>query len=57
MAPPTRNMMKLNHRYIVPMSLWLVVVTQRIKPVGGVMIVPCVVSVCVIVCCHENLRS
>ena len=25
------NMMKLNHRYSVPMSLWLVVVTQRIS--------------------------
>ena len=31
-APPTRNMMKLNHRYSVPMSLWLVVVTQRMMP-------------------------
>ena len=34
MMPPTRNMVKLNHRYIVPMSLWLVVVTQRMMPVG-----------------------
>ena len=32
MTPPTMNMMKLNHRYIVPMSLWLVVVTHRISP-------------------------
>lgn len=33
--PPSRNMMKLNHRYIVPMSLWLVVSTQRIRPLAG----------------------
>ena len=31
-APPTMNMMKLNHRYSVPMSLWLVVVIQRMMP-------------------------
>jgi hypothetical protein len=31
-APPTRNITKLNHRYIEPMSLWLVVVTQRFQP-------------------------
>ena len=31
-APPTRNMMKLNHRYSVPMSLWFVVVIQRMMP-------------------------
>jgi len=31
-TPPTMNMMKLNHRYSVPMSLWLVVVIQRITP-------------------------
>jgi hypothetical protein len=31
-APPTRNITKLNHRYIEPMSLWLVVVIQRIHP-------------------------
>ncbi len=31
-TPPTMNMMKLNHRYIVPMSLWLVVVIQRMMP-------------------------
>jgi hypothetical protein len=30
--PPTENMMKLNHRYSVPMSLWLVVVIQRMIP-------------------------
>ena len=35
MTPPTRNMTKLNHRYIEPMSLWLVVVTQRISPAGA----------------------
>ena len=27
--------MKLNHRYIVPMSLWLVVVIQRMMPPYG----------------------
>ncbi len=32
MVPPTMNMMKLNHRYSVPMSLWLVVVIQRMMP-------------------------
>ena len=31
-VPPTRNMMKLNQRYSVPMSLWLVVVIQRMMP-------------------------
>ena len=34
MKPPVRNMTKLNHRYIVPMSLWLVVLTQRMRPPG-----------------------
>ena len=34
-SPPTENMMKLNHRYSVPMSLWLVVVTQRMMPPYG----------------------
>ncbi len=33
--PPSRNMAKLNHRYIEPMSLWLVVSTQRIRPLAG----------------------
>ena len=33
--PPSRNMQKLNHRYKVPMSLWLVVNTQRIRPLAG----------------------
>jgi len=33
-TPPERNMTKLNTRYIVPMSLWLVVVIQRIRPLG-----------------------
>ena len=33
-TPPTKNMVKLNHRYSVPMSLWLVVVIQRMIPVG-----------------------
>ena len=34
-SPPMLNMMKLNHRYSVPMSLWFVVVTQRISPLRG----------------------
>ena len=33
-APPIRNMIKENHKYIVPMSLWLVVYNQRVMPVG-----------------------
>gem|GEM_PF-509611 len=33
-TPPTMNMAKLNHRYMVPMSLWLVVVIQRMIPFG-----------------------
>src|SRR6185437_3391646 len=32
--PPTMNMVNENHRYIVPMSLWLVVVIQRMIPFG-----------------------
>ena len=35
MLPPTKNMMKLNHKYMLPMSLWLVVNTQRISPLAG----------------------
>ncbi len=35
-APPTKNMMPANTRYIVPMSLWFVVITHRwMKPLGG----------------------
>ena len=34
MAPPMKNMISANTRYIVPMSLWLVVVTHRIIPDG-----------------------
>ena len=33
--PPNRNMENANHRYSVPMSLWLVVSTQRIRPLAG----------------------
>ena len=33
--PPMRNMIRLNIRYIVPMSLWLVVVSQRTMPLAG----------------------
>jgi hypothetical protein len=33
-TPPSNSMVNENHRYIVPMSLWLVVVTQRISPEG-----------------------
>jgi hypothetical protein len=32
-------MKKLNSRYSVPMSLWLVAKTQRRQPVGGVVVV------------------
>ena len=35
MLPPIRNMIRLNTRYIVPMSLWLVVVSQRRIPFSG----------------------
>jgi hypothetical protein len=38
-APPRRNMAKENHRYIVPMSLWLVVNSQRLMPFAG----PCAI--------------
>ena len=34
MRPPTMNMVNENQRYRVPISLWLVVVIQRITPVG-----------------------
>src|SRR5262245_13768410 len=33
-APPMINIVNANHRYIVPMSLWLVVVIQRMIPLG-----------------------
>ncbi len=33
--PPMKNMMRLKIRYIVPMSLWLVVYNQRVKPLAG----------------------
>jgi hypothetical protein len=33
--PPTKNMVKANQRYIVPMSLWFVVYSQRLMPAGG----------------------
>ncbi len=32
--PPTMNIVNENHRYIVPMSLWLVANTQRRQPCG-----------------------
>ena len=32
--PPAMNMMNENQRYSVPMSLWLVVVIQRMIPPG-----------------------
>ena len=35
MQPPIKNMRKLNHRYIVPMSLWLVVNSHRAMPFAG----------------------
>ena len=34
MAPPMKNMMSANTRYIVPMSLWLVANSQRPMPLG-----------------------
>ena len=34
-APPINNMMKLNHRYKEPISLWLVVNNQRLIPLAG----------------------
>ncbi len=34
-APPISSMMKENHRYRVPMSLWLVVLIQRMRPLGA----------------------
>ncbi len=34
-VPPTRNMQKLNQRYSVPISLWLVVKNQRVIPFAG----------------------
>ncbi len=33
--PPRINMAKENHRYMVPMSLWLVVNSQRLRPLAG----------------------
>ena len=33
-APPTKNIVSANHRYSVPMSLWLVVNNQRPRPCG-----------------------
>ena len=33
--PPTKNMTSANHRYSVPMSLWLVVNTHRSSPGSG----------------------
>ena len=34
MAPPVNSMVMPKIRYIRPMSLWLVVVIQRIAPLG-----------------------
>src|SRR5690606_13096673 len=38
--PPSRNMAKLNHMYMLPMSLWLVVNNHRRMPVAG----PCAIA-------------
>ena len=38
-TPPTKNIVSENSRYIVPMSLWLVVVIQRMIPRGVVRVV------------------
>ena len=35
MVPPMKNISSENSRYKVPMSLWLVVNNQRLKPLGG----------------------
>ena len=35
MAPPMKNMIRLNTRYIVPMSLWFVASNQRRQPFAG----------------------
>jgi hypothetical protein len=34
-SPPTKNMVRLNTRYIVPMSLWFVANSQRRQPCTG----------------------
>ncbi len=34
-APPRMNMENENHRYMVPMSLWLVVNSHRLRPLAG----------------------
>jgi hypothetical protein len=34
-SPPTKKFISANSMYIVPMSLWLVVVTHRMNPDGG----------------------
>ena len=34
-APPTKNMVRLNSRYIVPMSLWFVENSHRPMPLAG----------------------
>ena len=34
-APPMKNITRLKTRYIVPMSLWLVVNSQRLMPFSG----------------------
>jgi hypothetical protein len=60
-TPPTMNMMKLNHRYSVPMSLWFVVMIQRMTPPSvamPVIVVPCGgVSVVVDYCAHRCLLA
>jgi hypothetical protein len=34
-APPIKNMVSEKIKYKLPMSLWLVVNNQRLKPVAG----------------------
>ncbi len=34
-VPPMKNMIRLNTRYIVPMSLWFVAKIHRLMPVAG----------------------
>ena len=56
-TPPTISIAKLNSRYIVPMSLWLVANSQRRQPYGcavGVVVVMAGVVAVVEHCTHES---
>ena len=47
--PPMKNMIRLNTRYIVPMSLWFVAKIHRLMPVAGLMVIMIVVHLIVMV--------